>query len=55
MNNLEGQFTGNRAQRIYQEWQGMQPSLNAAIQALGQAGQLLQRAGTAFSEADNGL
>ncbi len=55
MSSLEGQFTGNRAQRIFQEWQAMQPSLNAAIQSLGQAGQLLQRASTAFGEADSGL
>lgn len=55
MNSLEGQFTGNRAQRIFQEWEQMQPSLNAAIQSLGQAGQLLQRASQAFSETDSGL
>ena len=55
MSSLEGQFTGQRAQRIYQEWDGMQPSLNAAIQSLGQAGQLLQRASTAFSETDSGI
>lgn len=55
MNSLEGQFTGTRAQRIFQEWQQMQPSLNSAVQSLGQAGQLLQRASTAFSETDSGL
>jgi WXG100 family type VII secretion target len=55
MNSLEGQFTGNRAQRIFAQWQEMQPSLNAAIQSLGAAGQLLQRAATAFGETDSGL
>ncbi len=55
MNSLEGQYTGMRAQRTFQEWQGMQPSLNAAIQSLGQAGQLLQRAATAFGETDSGF
>jgi uncharacterized protein YukE len=55
MNSLEGQFTGPRAQRIFQEWQGMQTSLNAAIQSLGQAGQLLQRAATAYDAANQGI
>ena len=55
MASLEGQFTGNRAQRIFMEWEQMQPSLDAAIQSLGQAGQLLQRSSVAFSETDSGL
>lgn len=55
MNSLQGQFTGARAQRIFSEWEQMQPTLNVAIQSLGQAGQLLQRTATAFGEADSGV
>jgi WXG100 family type VII secretion target len=55
MSSLEGQFTGQRATRIFQEWEQMQPSLTSAIQALQQAGNLLQRAATSFESTDSGL
>jgi WXG100 family type VII secretion target len=55
MTTLQGQFTGTRAQRIFSEWEGMQPSLQSAIQTMEQAGTLLKRAATDFGQADMGL
>ena len=52
MNNLQSQFKGQRAQKIYNAWQDMQPSLNNATQALETAGKLLKEAASAFSQAD---
>ncbi len=55
MNSLQGAFTGQRATRIFGEWADMQPNLTAAVQSLQVAGDLLKRAGAAFSDADAGL
>jgi WXG100 family type VII secretion target len=55
MNALQGQFTGQRAQRIFSEWDGMQPNLTNAIDVMGQAGNLLKRASADFSAADAGF
>jgi WXG100 family type VII secretion target len=52
MNSLQGQFQGQRAQKIFGAWQDMQPNLNGAIIALETAGKLLKDAATAFSQAD---
>lgn len=55
MNNLEGQFTGTRATKIFNEWHAMEPNLKAAIQSMQDAGDLLKRAAADFSQADSGL
>lgn len=52
MNNLQGQFKGQRAQKIFGTWQDIQPSLNGAVQALEAAGKLLKQAAADFSQAD---
>lgn len=52
MTALQGSFTGQRAQRIFQEWEGMQPRLTASIDTLQQAGDFLNRAATDFEAAD---
>lgn len=54
MSSLEGQFTGQRASAIFSEWGGMQPNLQAAIDTLQQAGDLLKRASVDFTTADTG-
>lgn len=55
MNALQGQFTGVRANRIFAEWEGMQPNLQAAIETLQAASDLLKRASADFSMVDQGL
>ena len=52
MNNLEGQFTGARAGKIFSQWRDMQGSLTSAINTLQEAGNLLNRAAQDFSEVD---
>ena len=52
MNTLEGQFTGIRPGKIFGEWRDMQGSLTSAMETLGRAGTLLNRAAEDFSEAD---
>jgi hypothetical protein len=52
MNNLEGQFTGARAGKIFGQWRDMQGSLTSAINTLQEAGNLLNRAAQDFSEVD---
>jgi WXG100 family type VII secretion target len=52
MNNLQGQFKGQRAQKIFGAWQDMQPNLNGAVQALDTASKLLREAASAFNQAD---
>lgn len=54
MNSLQGQFTGQRAQKIFSEWEGMQGNLRSAIGTLEQAGNLLKRAAGDFSRVDMG-
>jgi len=49
---LQGTFTGVRAQRIFNEWEGMQPRLNAAIETLQTAGTFLTKAAADFETAD---
>ena len=53
MNSLQGQFTGQRATRIFSEWDQMQPNLQNAIQSLQVAGDLLKRAAAEFSSVDS--
>jgi len=52
MNELQGSFTGKRAQAIFADWNGMAPNLRNATQSLRDAGTLLSRAATDFSSAD---
>jgi WXG100 family type VII secretion target len=52
MNELQGSFTGQRAQNIFSEWEGMQGSLRSAVGTLEEAGKLLKRAATDFSQVD---
>jgi len=52
MSNLESQFRGIRASKIFGEWNDMQRSLDAASETLKRAGDLLGRAATDFSEVD---
>jgi WXG100 family type VII secretion target len=52
MNNLQAQFKGRRAQKVFGAWQDMQPSLNNAVQALETAGKILKQAAADFSQAD---
>ena len=52
MSNLESQFTGARATKIYGQWHDMEPSLQAAINTLLSAGDLLASAQRDFSDAD---
>jgi uncharacterized protein YukE len=54
MNNLQGQFTGQRAQSIFSEWESMQGNLRSAVGTLEQAGNLLKRAAGDFSRVDMG-
>jgi len=55
MNSLRGQFTGQRANTIFGEWEGMQPRLTAAVETLRilvpQNMSLLE--GTGFGRGDN--
>lgn len=53
MNNLQGAWTGQRANATFGEWQGLQPNLKAASQSLQQASELLKRAATDFRAADS--
>jgi len=52
MSNLESQFKGIRAGKIFGEWNDMQGRLKAAADTLKRAGDLLGRAATDFSEVD---
>jgi WXG100 family type VII secretion target len=53
MNNLQGQFKGQRATRINSEWQGMQQQLVNAIQTLQTTGHWLKKAATDFTNVDS--
>jgi WXG100 family type VII secretion target len=52
MSELQTQFRGIRAGRVFSEWEAMQPGLGAAIQTLESAGLLLRRASTDFGGVD---
>ncbi len=52
MSNLQSQFTGMRADKIFRDWDSMQRGLDAAIQSLEDAGTLLNRAGQEFYDVD---
>lgn len=52
MSSLESQFTGTRAGKIFDQWREMMPSLQAAINTLQSAGDLLSSASKDFSDAD---
>lgn len=52
MGNLESQFTGSRASKIFQQWHEMEPRLQAAVTNLESAGRLLKSAADDFSAAD---
>jgi len=52
MTTLQSTFMGQRAQRIFNEWEGFQPRLNAAIETLQTAGTFLTKAAADFETAD---
>jgi WXG100 family type VII secretion target len=52
MTDLQAQFRGIRAGRVFSEWEAMQPGLTAAVQALEAAGALLRRASADFGGVD---
>lgn len=52
MNNLQGQFKGRRAHKVFGAWEEMQPGLNGAVQAMETAGKILKQAAADFSQAD---
>ena len=53
MGSLESQFTGARATKIYGQWHDMLPSLQAAVNTLQSAGDLLASASQDFFSADS--
>lgn len=52
MDSLRGQFSGQRANAIFGEWEGMQTNLTTAIQTLQAAGDLLKKAAADFATTD---
>jgi WXG100 family type VII secretion target len=52
MNNLRNEFKGNRANKIFAEWEGIIPKLKEAQASLTTASQILKEAANAFSQAD---
>ena len=52
MGELEMQFKGQRAHRIFEQWQEMLPRLQAASETLQGAGDLLSQASEAFRMVD---
>jgi len=52
MGNLQGQFTGARSKRIFDQWDQMVPGLQSAIETLRSAGRLLGSAAEDFYSAD---
>jgi WXG100 family type VII secretion target len=53
INFLQGQFTGIRANRMFEEWEGLQPRLIETIEILQISGDLLARIAADFSAADS--
>jgi WXG100 family type VII secretion target len=54
MNNLMASFKGNRATKIHEQWQQMQPQLDKAMETLQNAGALLKQAAQDFRTVDGG-
>ena len=52
MNNLRPTFTGNRANKAFGEWEGMQTNLRNAVEVLNQASRTLKEAASAFAAVD---
>lgn len=52
MSNLQSGFTGNRATKIFGEWEGMQKGLDGAATNLDQAATFLKNAASDFASAD---
>ena len=55
MQNLQSSFAGQRANRIFSEWEQMQPNLQNAIQSLQTAGDFMKKAASDFSATDSGF
>ena len=53
MASLQGAWTGQRAQKTYQEWEALKPSLTNAIQTMQTASNLLKGAAADFRAADS--
>lgn len=52
MTNLRSTFTGNRANKAFGEWEGMQTNLQNAVKALHDASDTLKRAASDFETVD---
>ena len=50
---LQGAWTGNRAQKTFNEWETLKPSLTKAVQTLQRASELLKAAAADFRAADS--
>ena len=55
VNDLQADFTGQRAARAFQEWQAMQRPLISAVQSLSTAGQFLRKVASDFHSVDSGF
>ena len=53
MASLQGAWTGQRAQKTFQEWNALKPSLTKAIETLQIASTLLKGAAADFRAADS--
>ena len=53
INSLQGQFTGQRATRIYSDWEAIQPNLVNSIETLHIAGDILKKAAADFMAVDS--
>jgi len=53
MSSLQGQFMGQRASKIFTEWEDLQPNLLNAVESLQIAGDLLKRSAMEFSAVDS--
>lgn len=53
MDDLHSTFRGQRANAIFNEWEGMQSRLQNAVETLRNTGALLKQAATDFSEVDS--
>ena len=53
MDGLMANFKGMRANKIYQDWQAMQPQIVKAVETLQIAGDLLKQAAAEFHAVDS--
>ena len=53
MSSLQGAWTGSRANKTFQDWESLKPSLTSAIQTLQHASDVLKAAAADFRAADS--